>query len=75
MGIGESVPLVQKEAMELAVKNIANFGDTDIFPFPIENRLFHDLPQAVVDVLRSIDGDFEAHLTKMPVLTSKELTT
>lgn len=32
-----------KKFFEFAVDNIIKFGDTDIFPFPIENHLFFDL--------------------------------
>lgn len=58
----------------LAIKNIANFGDTDIFPFPVENRLLFDAAAGTTEVLRGIDKDFEASIAKMPVLTSKELS-
>lgn len=37
------MPIVKKESLELAVKNIAKFGDTDIFPYPIENHIFNDM--------------------------------
>lgn len=67
------MPLVPDSALDLAVKNIANFGDTDIFPFPIENRLFQDKPSEVRQVLQCIDKEFDAELARMPVLTAKEL--
>lgn len=68
------MPIVPDAALELAVKNIANFGDTDIFPFPVENRLLFDAAEGVLDVLRDLDRDFESAIARMPVLTSKELT-
>jgi hypothetical protein len=67
------LPLVSDEALELAVKNIANYGDTDIFPFPIENHLFYDKPAELVSTLREVDKSFETSVARMPVLTSKEL--
>jgi hypothetical protein len=67
------MPIVAKESMLLSLKNIASFGDTDIFPFPNENHLFHDRPEDVVSVLNEIDNDFRASISRMPVLTSKEL--
>jgi hypothetical protein len=67
------VPLVSDAALKLAVKNVAGYGDTDIFPFPIENHLFFDMPGEVVGLLRGIDKDFDVALSEMPVLTSKEL--
>ncbi len=68
------MPIVPDAALELAIKNIANFGDTDIFPFPVENRLLFDAAQGVIEVLREIDRDFDSAIARMPVLTSKELT-
>lgn len=67
------MPLVPDSALVLAIKNIANFGDTDIFPYPIENRLLFDASEDVAAVLRDIDKEFESSLARMPVLTSKEL--
>jgi len=42
-------------------------GDTDIFPFPIENSLFFDNQQKVKDILNDIDKNFEMWLSKYPV--------
>lgn len=67
------MPLTPDSAFDLAIKNIANFGDTDIFPYPIENRLLFDSSGDVIAVLREIDKDFDSSLAKTPVLTSKEL--
>lgn len=67
------MPLVPDAALKLAVKNVASYGDTDIFPFPAENHLFFDKPAEACAVLRDIDKDFSKALAKMPVLTSKEL--
>lgn len=30
------------ESIQLAVDNIAKYGDTDIFPYPIEKLIFFD---------------------------------
>lgn len=67
------MPLVPDASLALAIKNIANFGDTDIFPYPIENRLLFDVNDAAATVLKGIDKEFETSLARMPVLTSKEL--
>jgi hypothetical protein len=68
------LPLVPDAAIELAIANVAHFGDTDIFPFPVENRLFLDKAAEVAAVLRDIDKDFDAAVLRMPVLTGKELS-
>lgn len=67
------MPLVSDAALKLAAKNIAAYGDTDIFPFPTENHIFFDKSKEVCSVLRDIDRDFDGSLVRMPVLTSKEL--
>jgi hypothetical protein len=69
------VPIVSESALKLATKNIASFGDTDIFPFPTENHIFFDKANDICNVLRGIDQDFTDSLVKMPVLTTKELST
>jgi len=43
-----------------AVDNVIQFGDTDIFPFPIENHVFHDKRDQVVSLLTDAFSDFEA---------------
>ena len=68
------MPIVQKKTLTLAIKNIASHGDTDIFPFPSENHLLHDVPDDFVEVLAQVDKDFETSLSKIPVLTSKNLS-
>lgn len=68
------MPLVSTAAMQLAVKNIASFGDTDIFPFPTENHLFFDKPEDVCKVLSQVDSDFDDAVSKIPILTSKNLS-
>lgn len=67
------MPLISDAAMRLAVRNIAMLGDTDIFPYPIENHLFHDRPDEVCAVLKEIDADFQGCVNRIPVLTAKEL--
>ncbi|WP_164744119.1 RNA-directed DNA polymerase [Paenibacillus barengoltzii] len=48
-----------KKFFEFAVENIIKFGDTDIFPFPIENHLFYDLKDETVSLLLDIFADFD----------------
>lgn len=48
-----------------AIENIYQHGDTDIFPFPIENRIIHDsIDEAVsivVDFFNKFDEEFQAN--------------
>ncbi len=49
-----------------ALANVIKHGDTDIFPFPIENHLFFDKQSEVVALLHDIHSDFEGSLSKYP---------
>lgn len=67
------MPLVSRNAIERAVRNVATWGDTDVFPFPIENHVFHDSQQQVVDLLEEVAKDFEASLNAIAVLNYSTL--
>ncbi|WP_183017994.1 MULTISPECIES: hypothetical protein [Delftia] len=56
------MPHVSDNDFSLAIKNTAKFGDTDIFPYPIENRILFDASADAKVVLREIDTNFEASL-------------
>lgn len=49
-------------ACTVAVRNVANFGDTDVLPFPFENMIFHDRESEVVDLLMKYDANFQDYL-------------
>lgn len=66
--------IVKDDALRLAIKNVANHGDTDIFPYPVENLLFHDDESGVLTVLQELDSSFEAALASNPILTVKSLS-
>ena len=66
--------VISNEAADLAIGNIARFGDTDIFPFPIENRMFFDSPAEVKKILFEVDADFLKAIADIPILNSKNLS-
>lgn len=45
-----------------ALRNIAKFGDTDIFPFPFERHVFHDKLAESAVIVRDLHVDFEGAL-------------
>ena len=49
-----------REAFTRAIRNVARFGDTDIFPFPIERHVFHDNEHIVLELLLRIHAEFYA---------------
>jgi len=65
---------VSRESLRLAVRNVAQHGDTDVFPFPIENHWFHDQEDEVIRLLKAIDDSFNEHLGSYPVVSVTSLS-
>ncbi len=57
---------MDKKFIELALKNITRYGDTDIFPFPIENHLFYDCFDKSAKYFQKFDEDFSVNIDKYP---------
>lgn len=55
-----------KHYFEFAIDNIVKFGDTDIFPYPIENHIFYDKREDVLNLLLVIFDNYEEYITKYP---------
>lgn len=51
-------------SIKAAVKNIATYGDTDIFPFSFEQHIFHDQPALIQGALEVIHANFDAQLSQ-----------
>ena len=49
-----------------AIRNIVRHGDTDIFPFPIENHVLHDQQDEAVEILKKLDADVPKSLAEYP---------
>jgi hypothetical protein len=54
------------EFFKRAIANVIRHGDTDIFPFPIENHIFFDKASECLALLRDIHKDFEGSLSRYP---------
>jgi hypothetical protein len=54
------------EFFKRAISNVIRHGDTDIFPFPIENHIFFDKPSECVALLKEIHKDFDGSLSRYP---------
>jgi hypothetical protein len=61
-------------AITAALRNIAHHGDTDIFPFPFENLVFHDRLAESQSVLEAIHKDFPKWLSTYPPQAIPTLT-
>lgn len=55
------------------MRNIAQHGDTDVFPFPLENHWFHDEENVVVGLLRMLDDQFDDRIISYPVTFDRGL--
>ncbi|MCG8710552.1 RNA-directed DNA polymerase [Brenneria goodwinii] len=55
-----------EDCFSLALENIIKYGDTDIFPYPFESRLFEDNKQKVTDALMETYNKFEKKRIELP---------
>lgn len=63
-----------KRFFERAIANITTYGDTDIFPFPVENLVLFDKRVDTVDLLLDIDNNFHDRLAETPPSNYSALT-
>src|SRR5437879_6504244 len=49
-----------------AIANVIRHGDTDIFPFPVENHIFFDKPAETLALLQDLHRDFEGYMSRHP---------
>jgi Reverse transcriptase (RNA-dependent DNA polymerase) len=54
------------EFFRRAIANVIRHGDTDIFPFPVENHIFFDKPAETLALLQEIHRDFDGYLSRHP---------
>jgi hypothetical protein len=63
------------KCIAFAIENIIRYGDTDIFPYPIERQIFKDKKDDTIKLLESINGSFEVIIAQMPLEHEKLLNT
>lgn len=68
------MPLTKEQCFELALANISKYGDTDVFPYPIENSIFFDLPKESKTALLDIEASFDQALQQFPPVAVKSLS-
>lgn len=61
------MPIIARRAIRRAVDNVAHWGDTDIFPHPVENHVLYDMPEQVTDLLANIASNFDSEINRFPV--------
>ena len=57
-----------------AVKNVAHFGDTDVFPYPVENQIFFDKTAEVSELLFERHKRFKEALKSYPPIQQSMLS-
>jgi hypothetical protein len=58
--------LQARDAFALAVRNIARWGDTDVFPFPLENHIIYDQQGEVISLLEKMSQNQQAAISETP---------
>ena len=53
-----------KKSINAAIQNIAEFGDTDIFPYSFERHIFRDKPDLLQKALEEIHKNLAEHLAE-----------
>jgi hypothetical protein len=61
------MPLLDPATVTRAVENVATWGDTDVFPLPIENHVMHDMPSQVAALLGEVERNFDDRVNLDPV--------
>ncbi|MGI5168205.1 RNA-directed DNA polymerase [Spirillospora sp. CA-253888] len=61
--------LMKSSAIKQAVRNVAKWGDTDVFPFPIENHVLHDKGAEMQRLIGSMSSskEFDNYINTEPV--------
>ncbi len=63
-----------RSAANKAIENVIKHGDTDIFPFPFENRIIFDEKEKVADLINEYDNNFDEYLARYSPLNISSLT-
>lgn len=65
--------IVSEDSMRLALRNIGRYGDTDVFPFPLETHWFHDTEDPLVTLLTALDNNFDSWVADYPIIQVRSL--
>jgi hypothetical protein len=65
--------VIDRSDFARAVSNVATRGDTDVFPFPVENHVFHDKQDDVVNLLLRTSGDFRNVMDSRKIMSHSSL--
>ena len=62
-----------KKFFEMAIDNVIEYGDTDLFPYPVANHILFDEKQEVMQLLTKIHKDFDSYKNKLQPINNKTL--
>lgn len=57
---------MMEQHFQRAIRNVVAYGDTDIFPYPIENTIFNHLKDETLKVLLEVHHDFDNTFSRYP---------
>lgn len=57
-----------ESSIRFAIRNIVSFGDTDIFPFPLETRMLDDCENQILELFKGVHSNFSESLNSFPPL-------
>ena len=62
-----------KDSISFSIENIIKYGDTDIFPYPLERQIFRDKKNKIIELLSHFKGNFDTVINQMPIEHEKLL--
>jgi len=55
-----------REHFRTAIENVTKYGDTDVFPFPVENHVFYDKQEQTLQLLERMHREFDDLVLTFP---------
>lgn len=66
--------LAFEDSAKLALENVTKWGDTDIFPYPLENTVLGDLASDAIEFLKTIHSNLDDAFQIHPIWYEKGVT-
>lgn len=67
------MPIISRASAIRAVRNVSQWGDTDVFPFPVENLVMYDAEDSVADLIVETSSKFDDAINAQPAVNYSTL--
>lgn len=67
------MPVIEPASFRVALENISAWGDTDVFPLPMENHVLHDCVADTVQLLTKMSDAIDDSITRNPPINHSAL--